>query len=157
KGKGTDDPKAKKDLDLFQGTWDIVGLETGGKAESEKNYKGNTFRFDKDKATLREGAFPQVEFTFTLDPTKTPKAIDLAGKNNVPVIRGIYKLDGDNLTLSLGIGAARPTEFATKAGGDNEVFLLRRNHWERYADKGNGFSVEMPGRPEERRYDVDGK
>lgn len=156
KGKAKDDPKAKKDQDLFQGNWDIVGLEVGGKAEPEKNYKGNSFNFAKDKATLREGGFPPVEFTFTLDPTKTPKTIELAGKNNVPFLRGIYKLDGDNLTLSVGLGAARPAEFATKAGGDNEVFLLKRNRWERYFDKA-GFSVDLPGRPEERRRDVDGK
>src|SRR5262245_52623372 len=119
--------KTKKDQDLIQGNWDIVGLETGGKAEPDKNFKGNTFSFAKDRATLREANYPPVEFTFTTDPTKTPKTIDLAGKNSV--LRGIYKLDGDNLTLSLGIGATRPTDFTTKAGGDSEVFQLRRNRW----------------------------
>lgn len=157
KGQAKGKAKAKTDQDLFQGNWDIVGLEAGGKAEAEKNYKGNAFAFAQNKATLLERNYTPVEFTFTLDPAKTPKTIDLAGKNNVPVLRGIYKLDGDNLTLSVGIGATRPTEFATKAGGDSEVFQLRRNRWERYFHKAAGFEVLMPGRPEERRYDVDGK
>lgn len=146
--------KAKKDQDLIQGNWDIVGLEAGGKAEEEKNYKGNTFRFDKDKAFLLERNYPPVEFALALDPTRTPKTIDLTAKN--AVVRGVYKLDGDNLTLALGVGSARPTDFATKAGGDAEVFHLRRNRWERYAGKGSGFTADLPGKPEERRREADG-
>src|SRR5262245_11663175 len=98
--------KPKTDLELLQGTWEIVGLETGGQAEAEKNYEGNTFTFRRDKgadvAVLKEGGFPgfpPVEFTFTLDPSKAPKAIDLTTRGTA--VRGIYKLDGDDLTLTV--------------------------------------------------------
>jgi len=138
---------AKSDVELIQGAWVIVGLETGGKAESDKNYRGNTFTFSKDKVVLKEGNFPSIEFSLTLDATKSPKTIDLASK--YVTLRGIYKLESDDLTLSLGIGAGRPTEFATKTGGETETFTLKRSKWEKYTHPATGFTVEMPGKPEE--------
>jgi uncharacterized protein (TIGR03067 family) len=146
------DPKQKPDLELIQGTWLIVGLETGGKAESDKNYWGNTFTFTRDKATLREGTFPAIDFALTLDSGRTPKAIDLTAKGNV--LKGIYKLNGDELTLCIGIGGLRPTEFATKGGGDTETFNLKRSNWEYYTNKAVGFSVDLPGKPAEKNVDV---
>jgi len=149
------EPKKKTDLELLQGSWEIVGLEAGGKAEPAQNYRGNTFAFTRNKGTdvaiLREGIYP-LEFTFTLDPAKTPKAIDLTTKGNTA--RGIYKLDGDDLVVCVSIGGSqRPTEFATKAGGDTETFTLKRSKWERYSDKAFGFSVEFPGKPAESKRD----
>jgi len=143
------DPKQNSDQYLIEGTWLIVGLEAGGKAEPEQNYRGNTFAISKDKATLREGKHPPIEFTWAIDPTKTPKAIDLTAKH--VSLRGIYKFEGDELTLCLGIGPNRPTDFVTKAGGDMETFSLKRSLWERYSDKTFGFGVDLPGKPEERK------
>src|SRR5262245_7860176 len=102
------EPRQKTDLELIQGEWHIVGLDSGGKVELEKNYKWNTFLFRKDKdrvvdvAILRESVYGPVEFIVTLDSTKTPKVIDLAVKGNT--VHGIYKLDGDDLTLCVSIG-----------------------------------------------------
>jgi uncharacterized protein (TIGR03067 family) len=127
-------------------------LETGGKAEPKQNYSGNTFTFTKDKATLREGTFPAIDFTLSLDSSRSPKAIDLTAKGNI--LKGIYKLDGDELTLCIGIGGLRPTEFATKGGGDSETFTLKRSNWERYTNKAVGFSVDLPGKPADKSVDV---
>jgi uncharacterized protein (TIGR03067 family) len=150
--KAKADPKQKPDLELIQGTWLIVGLETGGKAEAERNYRGNTFTFTRDKATLREGTFPAIDFALSLDPSRTPRAIDLTAKGNL--LKGIYKLDGDEMTLCIGIGGLRPTEFATKGGGDSETFTLKRSNWEHYTNKPVGFSVDLPGKPAEKAVDV---
>lgn len=146
------DQKPKTDAELFEGTWLIVALEAGGKAEPEANYRGNTLTFTPTKATLREGKHAPIEFAWSLDPGKGPRAIDLTAK--AVTIRGIYRFDGDDLTLCLSVGPNRPTEFATRAGGDTEVFTLKRSRWERYADKATGFSVDLPGKPEERRHDA---
>src|SRR5262245_45447230 len=143
--------KAKPDAEAIIGTWSIVGLETGGKGEPEKNFRGNTFTFTKDKATLREGSYQPIDFTYTLEPAKTPKTIDLTTtKGGSNTIKGIYKLEGDDVVMSLSIGGMRPTEFATKTGGDTETFTLKRIKWERYTDKTFGFSIDLPGKPEER-------
>lgn len=144
--------KARTDAELVEGTWVIVGLEAGGKAEPEANYRGNTLTFTQNKATLKEGKYAPIDFAWALDPTKSPKTIDLTAK--AVTIRGVYRFDGDDLTLCLSIGPNRPTDFATKAGGDTEVFTLKRSRWERYSDKAAGFGVDMPGKPEERKRDA---
>lgn len=165
------DPKAKAaDADLLLGTWAIVGLETGGKAEPERNYTGNTLRFardrfpvrvpavlgykgavrftlTRDRAVLREGGYPPIDFAVTLDPGKAPKTIDLTTKG--AALRGIYRLDGDDLTLCVGIGGPRPADFTTRPEMPAEAFTLRRV-WERHAGAGLGFSAEFPLRPEQR-------
>ncbi len=147
------EPKSRSDQELIQSAWQIVGLEANGKPEPSRNYLGNVFIFARDKASLWERGFVPIDFAFTLDPGKTPKAIDLTAKN--VALRGIYKLEGDDLTLCLGIGGGRPTEFATRSGGDTETFKLKRSKWEKYTDKAFGFSVDFPGKPEERARTTD--
>jgi uncharacterized protein (TIGR03067 family) len=59
---------------------------------------------------------------FTLHPDRKPKGIDLESMDNVPGFnngahnRGIYRLEGDTLTLCLGRGV-RPREFSSEAKG----------------------------------------
>jgi uncharacterized protein (TIGR03067 family) len=150
------EPMAKPDPDAILGAWAIVGLEAGGKMESEKNFRGNTFTFTKEKAVLQERGYPPIEFSYTLDPTKAPRTIDLATAKGGNTIKGIYKLDGDDLVMALSVGgSARPAEFTTKAGGDTETFTLRHIGWQRHSDKASGFSVELPGKPEERSHKID--
>jgi uncharacterized protein (TIGR03067 family) len=152
------DPKRKTDLELIQGAWWIVGLESNGKKQPEKAHSGHTFTFRKDKekkgvdvAELKESSpYPPVEFTYSLDQSRMPRAIDLTTKGNTA--RGIYKLDGDDLTICVSLVGPRPTEFATKTGSDTETFTLRRNRLEKYTDKAFGFTVDFPGKPVESKH-----
>jgi uncharacterized protein (TIGR03067 family) len=158
--KGKVAPKQKTDLELIQGTWAVVGLEAGGKAEPEKNYRGSTLTFGKvkgaDTATLREGKFDPIEFGYKLDPAATPKAIEFSLPARGVTFRGVYKLEGNDLTICVSTGGPQPTEFATRAGGDTELFTLKRGQWERYADNREfGFRVDMPGRPDELRREIE--
>lgn len=137
---------AKTDWDLIQGTWQIVGLEAHGRPEPARNYQSNQIIFIKDRVILREWGYPPLEFTFTLDANRTPKTIDLTGKG--VVVRGIYTLNGDDLTLSVGLGGMRPAEFVTRPGSDSETFYLKRSRWERYSHRTLGVSVELPVEPE---------
>jgi uncharacterized protein (TIGR03067 family) len=148
--------KKKSDRDLIQGTWWIVGLESAGKQQSDKSFKGNSFTFERikvaDTATLREAPYQKVEFQYSLDQTKSPKEINLTSKGIRAL--GIYKLDGDDLTICVSLGGSRPNEFVTRAGGDSETFSLKRNRWERYSEKGL-FSIDLPGRPTESKRNID--
>ena len=156
--KGKPEPKAKSDEELLHGSWYIVGLEMGGNLEPERNYRGNSFTFEKTKgvgtATLREGRLPEIDFSYKLDPAANPKSIDLTLPTKDVKFRGIYKLDGDDLTICFSTGGPRPTQFGTRAGGDTETFTLKRNRWTRHGDIDNGVSVEMPEKPEELHRDL---
>jgi hypothetical protein len=104
-------------------------------------------------AVLIERAYQKVEFTYSLDPAKSPKEINLTTKGNKAL--GIYKLDGDDdLTICVGLGGSRPGEFVTRPGGDTELFTLKRNRWERFTEKELGFSIDFPGKPIESTREV---
>lgn len=80
----------KSDTDVIQGIWSI---EAGGPA------KGGTLTFTKTEVKMQ---FPKnkdvFSGTFKLDPSKTPKQIDLHLKGGEPN-HGIYELDGDTLKV----------------------------------------------------------
>jgi uncharacterized protein (TIGR03067 family) len=144
------------DRDLIQGTWRIVRLEADGRPEKEANYVGNTFTFRGNKAFLKEGKHPPIEFGFELDPSATPRTIDLSARTKI--LPGIYQLKGDELRLCLSL-EDRPTDFITRRGDKHELFVLQRVKakedvvlWKRFTAKKHGFSVELPGpeAPEER-------
>lgn len=131
------------DAQAILGIWEVAALEANGRPESDKNYRWTTFVFTADKLVLREGFNPPLEFTYVLDPSATPKTIDLTVRGHTA--RGIYKLEGDELVLCLSMGGPRPTSFSTRGRNDTEMFTLRRSLWERYTEPNLGFTVEAPG------------
>ncbi|MBA2226976.1 TIGR03067 domain-containing protein [Thermogemmata fonticola] len=136
-------PLPSGDAQAILGIWEVTALEISGRPESDKNYRWTTFVFTADKLVLREGFNPPVEFTYVLDPSATPKTIDLTVRGHTA--RGIYKLEGDELVLCLSMGGPRPTSFSTRGRNDTEMFTLRRSLWERYTEPNLGFTVEAPG------------
>ena len=88
-------------------------------------FKGDSLRIRKDKD--HDGH----EMKYTLDPSKKPSAIDLDA-GIPPVSEGIYKLDGDKLTICV-IGsyqsdkpARRPSEFKASKRDGYSLFVLKR-------------------------------
>src|SRR5690242_9302756 len=87
---------AKKDQEAIQGTWKVVSGERGGKPQ--ENAKEFSITFDKDTFTVKQGDEVAVKGTFKLDPSKSPKAIDMKitegrnAQNNGKEMRGIYEL-----------------------------------------------------------------
>ncbi len=93
-----------------------------------------------DKISLQAGGEIK-EGKLKLDPSRSPNAIDIITKGQqttkIPdgtitgpieidiTHQGIYKLEGDTLTICL-YGAGRPSEFATKHGTHRELYRLAR-------------------------------
>jgi uncharacterized protein (TIGR03067 family) len=108
---------AKKDLAALQGKWVMVALEVDGKLVPEDKIK-DTFLIIKDNTYTTEVKGKSHETTFTLDPAKKPKAIDMVfteGDKKDRVLRGIYMIEGDTLKVCRGLqpDQERPTEFGT--------------------------------------------
>jgi len=118
----------KTDLDVLQGTWQLVSAMQDGQALPEDKVKqttivikDDTFRFagSAEDATSREG-------TIKLDETKTPKEMD-AISTKKEVMLGVYALDANGYKVCFApAGKPRPTEFASTPGSG---YILQS--WER--------------------------
>jgi RNA polymerase sigma factor (sigma-70 family) len=119
-GKGA----GQEDEDKIQGTWVLVSAQKGGQDMVEEELKGRKLTFTGGKMTVKKGDREEKTATYKLDPTKMPKEIDTADGDKR--LRGIYKLDGDTLTLCVDEGDERPAEFASPPGTPAELLVLKR-------------------------------
>src|SRR5262249_14908423 len=94
-----------KELKALQGDWKIVGIETDSRKASPDELKGMRWTF---KGTRLSGSDPREKEMeigeIRLDPTKTPKQIDLTsleGSSKGKTMPGIYKLENGRLTVCL--------------------------------------------------------
>jgi uncharacterized protein (TIGR03067 family) len=116
---------AQNDEGNLEGKWKLSRYERAGEEKP---------LLKKDMATFAGGKFTFAYGTnlgVKLDPTKTPKQIDLlnAGTNKRQTWNGIYELQGDTLKLCVATGSdqTRPQQFTTK-GTDSTVmyFVFQR-------------------------------
>jgi uncharacterized protein (TIGR03067 family) len=146
---------AKSDQEKIQGTWKGVSASTQGQQAPEWILKavGPTVTFADNKVTWKANPIPEADNFFGgmlakfsldgivhLDPTKSPKTIDLTvlGQNaktplGTPaprVLLGIYKLEGDSLEICIAIdpehAEERPTRFESVPGKAISHIKLRR-------------------------------
>src|SRR5690349_1833001 len=102
-----DDPKAE--AEKLRGTWTFSRMERDGRDMTDQA-AGVEVVFRADGFSS-----PGIETTFTLDPSKSPRAMDITYKEGPAAgqtIKAIYKLDGDTLTICRALGAKddRPKE-----------------------------------------------
>jgi uncharacterized protein (TIGR03067 family) len=105
-------PREAKKL---QGTWVVLSATLDGRDVTD--LKGGRVVIAGDKLTIRpESGMDEEEFTFTVDPTRKPKAMRLAFVKtpSKAAAHVIYDLDGDDLKFVLGQPDKRPTEFTDK-------------------------------------------
>jgi uncharacterized protein (TIGR03067 family) len=116
--------QTKQDADAIQGTWIVVAGEVLGKPLPAKTHP-ISYVFAGDKYTYREGT-SSTEASFTLNPAKNPKQIDVKSKDGFTQL-GIYELKGDELKLCINDGGKRrPDSFATSVENNNETHVLKR-------------------------------
>ena len=132
-GSGTlADDKADLDKEVrkFLGTWTFESSETGGKQLPAGELKGLILTFEGDKHTVKKGDDVIQVGTQKLDPSKSPKTIDVTmteGLNKGMVMLGIYEIDGDTLKVCFDPqGKKRPTEFKSAPGSQTFVNVHKR-------------------------------
>jgi uncharacterized protein (TIGR03067 family) len=116
-------------LRALEGDWRFASLEIegtavppGALAQSRILIDGDRFRSESPEATY--------EGVFAIDIEASPAHIDIEfveGPEAGSWCYGLYALDGDALTLCLGLaGASRPASFATRPGSGHALERLRR-------------------------------
>jgi len=123
---------AKKDKEQLQGSWRPVSGEQGGKAQLDA--KKHLLTFDGDTFTIKRGEQQVMKGTFTIDPSQSPKTIDMKvtearrDEDKGKEVHGIYELDKGTLkwcTAEPG-GTDRPKEFATAEGTKHMFVTLKK-------------------------------
>ena len=113
-------PALSADKDELQGTWVLESHEDDGKKRDDSI--GGLLKFSGNNITFESGDKKNdLPFNYRTDKSKSPKHIDLTFKNldgkDVIDALGIYKIEGDALTICMGTKRGlRPTEFDSKQG-----------------------------------------
>lgn len=122
-GSGSPEPDVQlAPAGKVEGTWKIEKFYYDGRQMDPEPYDvvikaGGASIRDNGRVVLA------LRFTYQLDASVTPATIDL--KRNHDLWRGIWKLAGDELTVSLGsVNQPRPVDFLPRA--DMVLAVLKR-------------------------------
>jgi RNA polymerase sigma-70 factor (ECF subfamily) len=167
----TKDPSsaAKKEREPLQGDWQLVACTDNGHdvprdlvKQVRISFHGDRMKFtpplevqetqvegEKKKHVeikLGQGDF---EMTFRLDAGSTPRGINLTVPEDIEkreVVRGIYSLKGDRLTVCLRAGD-RPTDFTSTPGSKRVLYVMERERpgTQPPSKQGNGDAKAMQG------------
>jgi len=123
--------RVKKEMDQLQGGWKSeVTVVDGAKRWTSLQFDGDAVTWQNHIAQGRFNKASVVKFTYKLDLSEKPPKIDLtwaefANKGKVDL--GIYRLEGDKLTLCTSqIGKERPQAFEAKEGSGHTLLHLER-------------------------------
>jgi uncharacterized protein (TIGR03067 family) len=130
-GMWTDDkPDVEKELKKFQGAWTIESSEYGGQKLPADQLKEFIVIYEGDKHTVKAGDKVVQVGTQKIDPSKSPKAIDVTmteGPSKGAVMLGVYEIDGDTLKACFDMeGKKRPTEFKSPPGSQTFLNVHKR-------------------------------
>src|SRR5271169_571282 len=117
-GSGTvadDKAELENEARKFQGTWTFESSVTGGDELPADHLKMFVVTFEGDKYTVKKGDEVIQVGTQKLDPSRSPKAIDVTvaeGLNKGATMLGIYEVSGNTLKVCFDPeGKKRPAEF----------------------------------------------
>jgi uncharacterized protein (TIGR03067 family) len=117
----------KKDVPSIVGEWAIESAHRGDKADPPPPDTTWTFTGDGKSVLVIGGGRGTTESKYTIDLKQTPPWVDVAeGPKGMP-LKGIYKADGDTLTLCFAekVGE-RPMGFESPAASKAVVLVLKR-------------------------------
>jgi uncharacterized protein (TIGR03067 family) len=108
------------------GAWICVSALIDGRPIAEDTVKQLRLTLTADRYKSERGDQVLFDSTYKVDPTKDPPHIEMVGTEGDfqgKAALGIYKLDGDTLTICYVMpGKERPTKFESQPGSG--VFLI---------------------------------
>jgi uncharacterized protein (TIGR03067 family) len=117
---------AESSLKSLEGDWTVERMEQKGKKFPTDLLIRVRLQVRGDIFTFVNG---QTEFTSRVtkfDASGDPRAIDLTRDADKQTVRGIYKVDGDTLTICTNVRGDRPSSFAADAESPNVLTVYKR-------------------------------
>lgn len=125
-GSGIAD-EAQDDWKRLQGTWTVESGTMGGAPMNPGLIEDMKWIFAGEELTWLDGGGSKTNVIVKLDPTQTPKWVDLApftGAETRPVFKGVYQLDSGVLKVCYHSGGARPDSVESEPANLNGHFEL---------------------------------
>jgi len=123
-------PADPADLDPLQGEWTMVSGTMDGQPLDKSMLKAGKRVTRGNETSVLFGPQVFMKAKFTVDPTRSPKTIDLVhtdGGSAGQMQQGIYELEGDTLRLALAVpGKERPSDFSASPGDGRTVVSWKR-------------------------------
>jgi uncharacterized protein (TIGR03067 family) len=114
----------------LQGKWKVTEFHTAQGSSVVEEGRLIPYTFDGNKLITVGPGDIGVEIEYRLDPTKSPQQIDqrfTGGRIGPWIAKGIYKVDGDKLTICYGNpNVARPTDFTATPGDGRTMRVHKR-------------------------------
>ena len=114
----------------FEGDWNMLAGVMDGKAMDASLLQWVKRVTHGNQTTVVAGPQTMLKVEFTFDPAPSPQTIEyrnLAGAHKGKTQQGIYKFEGDVLTVCIAApGVARPREFASTAGDGRTLTVWKR-------------------------------
>jgi uncharacterized protein (TIGR03067 family) len=117
--------KKKSDLELLEGRWEIVTLDTGGGLQVQTgDFATFTLTVKDGKLSTATKSSPgYTSLPFRIDESQSPKHLDIETPNQS--MSCLYEVDGDTLRwCHPQPGQPRPTEL--KGGNGSYLFVWKR-------------------------------
>lgn len=121
----------RKDKAALQGTWSVIASQQDGERVPTDDLKDLYLIFKDNAILIREGGKTEEKFAFQLNPSKTPKEMDLTikfGPNKEKIDRAIYEFDGDRVRICIQSNkdAPRPRDLAAPSGSKLWLVTLQK-------------------------------
>lgn len=127
---GDGDPLPQRELERHQGVWRVTSIVSDGVEGAPEVSRSIVRVVTGDHVVWRRDGKSFAGTTIALDPAGAVKAIDVipdGGRSRGKRVLGIYKLDGDDLTICMaGPDEARPTRFEAGKGSGRTLTTFRR-------------------------------
>ena len=127
----TPEERLKREEEKLAGTWRVTAAKAMGERVPPDQLPKMKLTFKDGKFTVQHGNDKPLEGTYKIDPSKTPKTIDITNRTTGPEEGkkqvGIYELTDNELKICASDASKkRPTDFDTRNKEGYTVLVLRR-------------------------------
>lgn len=121
--------EAADDLKMLQGTWEVVSAQEAGMEQTGVDVPKLIIIIKEDTFSFKvEGQEKTLDTKLKLDPSASPKAVDLFSTlRQARSVMGIYVTNGNDLKICWARRPKpRPDTFETKPGDERIFLTLKR-------------------------------